>query len=93
MVRVPTNVEVSEEESDVEDSDASFKDTPDNWETLLVDTTEKPEIALPESIYTACLLIPAAFNSEEYTCFTKDGRFNIFVNMQGETFSFGFLVK
>eukprot|EP00494_Astrolonche_serrata_P026433 UN26695 len=37
-------------------------------EELFVNPHAPPEISLPESIYTACLLMPAAFNGHEYSC-------------------------
>lgn len=82
MVKVPENVFLDGDETEPSVSDDHFVDNPDDWEELKINPYQNPELTLPESIYTACLLVPAAFDAHEYRCGSKDGRTNYFIVAQ-----------
>jgi len=83
MVLVPKNVH--NPESDTEESDIdkrSWATDQSKWWEVKVNPYETIELALPESIYTAVLLIPAAFEAKQYGCLKKKNRTNLFIVIQ-----------
>jgi len=80
MVVVPANIYDPEEDTD-EISEGGWEHE-SKWWDVRVNPYETLELALPESIYTAVLLIPAAFEAKDYGCGSKKGRTHLFIALQ-----------